>query len=109
MSTKGKRHVQDLIRRFDPTIFIVLKTHIVFSAVVNFWERLGFEAVGIIKANRHSGGNWMMARKDKFQVQVVDIYHQCVTVRVSSRDKWWLCSATYRSPTLSSRSLLWDY
>ena len=93
--------MKELVRKFSPTLFIILETHIPFSSVSNFWDKLGFEAVGIMEANGHSGGIWVLACKGRYRYQVVDIFQQCVTVKLSHGDKHWLCSATYGSPTPS--------
>ena len=60
MSKKGKRHVKELVRRFQPKVFIVLETHVQFSKVKSFWENLGYTAVGVLEAMRHFGGVWVL-------------------------------------------------
>ena len=56
MSTKGKRYVKELVRRFQPEVFIVLEAHVQFIKVKSFWDNLGYTAVGVAEAMGHSGG-----------------------------------------------------
>ena len=109
MSAKGKRHVKELVRKFKLEVFIVLETHTQLNNVKSFWDNLRFSAIGMAEAMGHSGGIWVLANNNNFQVTVVDIFHQCVSVKIGFGSTHWICSAIYASPTPVTREDLWDY
>ena len=49
-SKEGKRHVKNLVKKYKPTIFILLETHIPFSKVEFFWKGLGYKRVILVEA-----------------------------------------------------------
>jgi hypothetical protein len=52
----ARRHLKDLIRRFTPTFFAILETHVPFARLSNFWSNNGYSPVHIIEASGHLGG-----------------------------------------------------
>lgn len=74
---RAKRHIRELNRKFHPSIFIVMETHISFARVSRFWDRLGFSPVAIIKAQGHAGGLWVL--KQSRQNWVITVEDTMVT------------------------------
>ena len=98
VNVKGQRHMRDLIKRFHPNVVIVIETHTQFTNVRNFWNNLGYTVEGLVEAQGFSGGIWMLTSGGSFSCNLVDYFHQCVTVEVGCGDKKWVCSAIYASP-----------
>lgn len=59
-NNKAKRHLKDLIRKFQPCILIIMETHIAFARTEVFWHGVGFSPIQIIEAHGHSGGLWVL-------------------------------------------------
>ena len=109
INAKGKRHVKELVRKFKPKVFIVLETHTQFNNVKSFWDKLGYLAIRITEATSHSGGIWILVFANIFQVMVVDIFHQCVSIKLTFANQTWVYSTIYASPVSSSRKDLSNY
>ena len=109
MNKDGRRHVCELIYRFNPTFFIVMETHSLFSQSKKFWNELGFFEVGISEANGHSGGIWILSMDPTFQCDILDVCSQMVTVKVKYGFREWVCSAVYASLIPLIRGEFWDY
>ena len=57
----------------------MFETHIPFSLATSFWENVGFEAAGVMEANGHFDGIWVLVRKVGYRYQLIDIFYQSVT------------------------------
>lgn len=69
---------------------------------------MGYEPSVYSEAQGHFGGIWILVeRQQNFIVNVVDCFHQVVTISIK-KGNWW-CSAIYASPLISIRDVLWDY
>lgn len=77
----GRRHSRYLVRKYKPTIVILVETHCPFSGANSFWKRLGYSLIGCSEANGHSGGIWILTETYTDIKAVVDVvFHQAVTV-----------------------------
>ena len=106
VNPRSKRHVKELVCKYRLEVFIILETHTQFNNIKSFWENLGFLAIGIIEANGHAGGVGLLVVGNSFQVTVVDIFHQCVSMRLSMGTQTWTCSPVYASPIPTVREIL---
>ena len=53
MNQRGKRHVKELVRKYNVEVFLVLETHTHYNNVKSFWDRLGFSMVALFDAVGH--------------------------------------------------------
>ena len=102
-------HIKELVRRFSPSFFFLMETHVAFDRVKLFWTKLGYEAVKIIEAQGHSGGIWILSSKQSICCNVLSCFNQAIIVEFSRGRSKWLCTVVYASPIPSQRELLWDY
>ncbi|XP_019459941.1 PREDICTED: uncharacterized protein LOC109359701 [Lupinus angustifolius] len=110
ISSNGLRHVRELIRKYQPSVFIVLETHCQFRDAEGFWNGLGFKAGGIVEAFGHVGGIWVLIVVSSLVTcTVIDVFHQAISVKFESPGREWICTAVYASPSLLIRELLWEH
>lgn len=107
VNKKGQRHVKELVRKFSPIVFVLLETHTAFKRVKRFWSGLGFIDMGIVEANGHSGGIWVLAMENSdFSFGIVDYFEQMISIKMGCGSSGWLCRAIYASPIPSIRKHL---
>ncbi|XP_019433194.1 PREDICTED: uncharacterized protein LOC109340077 [Lupinus angustifolius] len=105
-----KRRVRELVRTYKPSIFSVVETHCHFDRVSSFWHSLGYELIRESSAIGHYGGIWVLIPHVRdFEVHVVELYDQAVSVAIRHKGRSWVCSLIYTSPNLSKRLDLWAY
>lgn len=110
ISLKGKLYTRDLVKKYKPSMVILVETHCAFSRVEKFWQKMGYDVSGFSEAQGHIGGIRVLVEKGiNFMVSVVDNFHQAVTVSISRGANKWTCSAIYASPVPVSREILWDH
>ena len=102
-------HLKNLIPRFKPSVMIVTETHAPFSKLKLFWRRLGFDPIGIVEAQGHRGGIWVLSSDSSVRCTVVDTFSQALTFQLQRGGCAWLCSAIYASPTPFIRESLWKH
>lgn len=51
VNLRGKRHTKELVRKYRPSLFVLLETHAQFDRARVFWNRLGHEAIAIEEAS----------------------------------------------------------
>lgn len=106
----GRRHTRNLVRKFKPSMVILVETHCSFANAESFWKGLGYEIAGLTEAQGHSGGIWVLVEIVRnFGVTVVEVFHQAITTSISRGNKSWTCTAIYASPVLAVRELLWSH
>lgn len=49
-NNRAKRHLKDLIRKFQPSILVIMETHIAFNRTKAFWNRVGYCPVQVVEA-----------------------------------------------------------
>ena len=99
-------HFKSLVRKYHPSLLILLKTHAIFEKAKLFWRKLGYNAIGMVEAQGHSGGIWVLSNDPSMMVTVLDSHHQVLTLILNRGTCSWCCSAVYGSPTLTMRDLL---
>ena len=78
-----------------------METHCPFSKASLFWIRLGYEICALSEASGHSGGIWVLKSKGcNYDITVIDVYFQAVTICIKKVDCMWFCSTIYGSPQL---------
>ena len=102
-------HCKELVRKFQPTFFILVETHIGFETMKEFWERLGYYLVGIVDAVGHKGGIWFLSANLKFSCKILWAMNQFVTLEIDGGGRRWICSAVYGSPQATNRVELWSH
>jgi len=104
----SKRHCKELIKKYHPSICVLLETHVQFGRVASFWNRLGYFPAVIVEANGHAGGIWVLTSGGNFSVSTADVMAQCATVKIKVGSQAWFMSLVYASPIPSLRYQLWD-
>ena len=86
VNVAGKRVVRELVKRYNPDIFIILEPHCTFDRVSVFWNKLGYSPLAISEAHGHAGGIWVLSLQGGSAVNasVVDIFNQVVSVKIGS-------------------------
>lgn len=88
-----------MIRRYRPTILIIMETHTTFISTKVFWDRVGYSPIHIVEAQGHSGGIWFLIQHGvSFSTSVVDVEDQYVTVALSKGNRKWYFTGLYASP-----------
>lgn len=107
---RAKRHVKELIKKFQPTIFIIMETHISFHRTKAFWYRSGYHPVQVVEAVGHSGGLWVLKQSGStVNITVLDVHPQVITFRLETGGRSWVCSGLYDSPIPNNRPILWQH
>lgn len=110
VSTAGRRHTRELVKKHQPSMIMLMETHCVFDKAKRFWHGQGYEAAAVSEAQGHSGGIWILVERGRnFTVSEVDYFHQMVTVSVKKASHEWWCTVVYASPVPAARELLWDH
>lgn len=110
MNLTGKRHARELVRKYKPSIVILVETHCSFGSVDRFWQRLGYEGAAISEAQGHSAGILILLEKGSlYSVSVIDYFHQAVTFSIQVGNRKWTCSAIYASSIPANREALWSH
>jgi hypothetical protein len=84
-SLKAKRHMMDLIRKYNPTFLVIIETHVAFDKNLVFWTKAGYVKIQAVEAQGHSGGIWILKQSgSSIQADLVDIYSNTITLKLSS-------------------------
>lgn len=106
----GRRHARELVKKHNPSMVILVETHCVFDRAERFWRKLGYDLGGFSDDIGQAGGIWILVANGRnFSMDVIDVFHQMVTVSIAKGNKKWICSAIYASPIPSVREALWDH
>ena len=62
--------------------------------------------MGLVEAQGHCGGIWVLSNDENMTVMVLDSHNQVLTMKLSRGSCSWCCSTVYGSPTPSMRELL---
>jgi hypothetical protein len=74
-SLKAKRHMMDLIRKYNPTFLVIIETHVAFDKNLVFWAKAGYVKIQAVEAQGHSGGIWILKQSgSSIQADLVDIF-----------------------------------
>jgi hypothetical protein len=106
----ARRHLKDLIRRFTPTFFAILETHVPFARLSNFWSNNGYSPVHIIEASGHSGGIWLLKHtSSNITSTVLHSNQYSLTFSITRGTATTTCTSVYASPNPTLRLALWNY
>lgn len=47
ISLDGKRYTRELVKKYKPSLVILVETHCTFSSVEKSWQNLGYEISGL--------------------------------------------------------------
>lgn len=109
-NNRAKRHIKDLIRKFQPCIFIVIETHITFSRTKAFWYGIGYSPVQVVEAHGHSGGLWVLRNNgSNVIVSTLDVHPHAITFKLELGGRSWVCTGVYASPVPANRPHLWQH
>lgn len=107
---KAKRHIKELIKKHNPSLFFIMETHVLFDKVKLFWQRMGYSPVHVVEAQGHSGGLWALAQVGlNLNLSVWEFSNQSITLEFKSTNCSWTCTAIYASPNPSTRDHFWNY
>ena len=103
-----RRNFVELMRYHQPSIVMLVETHISGQQAEIISMGLGFDSVVQSKAKGFSGGIWLLWDSDAVNIDVISINQQVIhaVVQVSSSSPFWLFSAVYPSSLHASRVLL---
>ena len=98
------------MRVHDPTIFVVMETHLGGEKAKNIMDRLPFDGAIHVDTIGYAGGLWLMWNANKVEVTHLAKTEQeiHVTIKVRASNLVWLFSAIYASPRLAKRTILWN-
>lgn len=106
----NKRHLMDLIRRYSPTLVIIMETHGAFKKTEVFWNRAGYTKVEVAEARGQSGGFWILKLNScNVVTSVQDVFRDTITLKLSLGSESWFLTGMYASPVYSTRLELWNY
>lgn len=88
-SREARRHVRDLVKSHQPSLFCVCETHVPFSRVEKLWASLGYKPLFLQEARGHSGGLWVLSNSTATTFTLVDSMQQAITFSVSRRNDSW--------------------
>ncbi|XP_030941490.1 uncharacterized protein LOC115966387 [Quercus lobata] len=103
-------HIRELVRVYDPDVFVVMETRLGGERVKDITERLPFDGAILTDTIDHAGGLWLLWNSNKVEVTLLAKTEQeiHVTIKVRSSNLSWLFSAIYASPRFAERSIQWN-
>jgi exonuclease III len=106
----AKRHLKDMIRKYNPTFLSILETHTSFSRLSSFWINNGYSPIHIVEASGHSGGIWLLQQTtSNITANVLEANNYSVTFTVNLGAASTTCTCVYASPTSTLRPNFWSY
>ncbi|XP_072087912.1 uncharacterized protein [Arachis hypogaea] len=70
-------------------------------------QNLALLGVGVVEANGHSGGIWVLCSNSNISVRVLDVVDQCISFETSLGNTSSYCSAVYANPHIHRRKEFW--
>ncbi|XP_016199953.1 uncharacterized protein LOC107640962 [Arachis ipaensis] len=70
-------------------------------------QQPGYQGVGIVEANGHSGGIWVLCSNSNISVRVLDVIDQCISFEITMGNTSSYCSVVYANPYIHRRKELW--
>ncbi|MCH82244.1 RNA-directed DNA polymerase (Reverse transcriptase) [Trifolium medium] len=109
-NNNARRHLKELIRRYNPTFLAILETHVPFANLSTFWNNNGYTPVHIIEAQGHSGGIWLLRlTNSNIHPTVLFTNQYSITFTINRGNATTTCTSIYASPNSSLRPALWNY
>ncbi|KAL0014673.1 hypothetical protein SO802_001742 [Lithocarpus litseifolius] len=105
-----KSHVQDLFIDDDPTILIIMETHIGGDRAKEIFDTLPFQGAIHTDTVGYAGGLWFLWNPDRVEVTNLASTEQEIhaLVKVRSSNLSWIFTAIYGSPRHRERCMLWE-
>ncbi|CAL0324582.1 unnamed protein product [Lupinus luteus] len=105
----GQLFIKDIVGYKKPDIVILVETRCQFSRARYFWQRMGYDPIGVEEARGFSGGIWVLKQTNSmFNMRLRSLHQQVVTIELWRENMSWVCSAIYASPAPALRDCLWD-
>ncbi|XP_019451752.1 PREDICTED: uncharacterized protein LOC109353844 [Lupinus angustifolius] len=102
------RLIKDIKGLYSISFLILLETQISGEKAEKVICKLGFDGVAKVDARGRSGGIWCLWDSNSWDVHVLEITNQALTLEVKGDDgTTWILSAVYGSPHYSLRGSLW--
>jgi len=100
-NSNSKRHLKELIRKYNPTFIAILETHTPYAHLSFFWNNLGYTLVHIIEAIGHSGGILLLKQSTTTTSSTI-LYHNqySITFSIQRGNAYTTCTCVYASPTI---------
>ena len=101
--------LKELIRKYDPTILVLVETKISGRQAEEVCKKIGFDGQFRIDAQGFSGGIWLFWKVQLVQIQILTSDAQFVSMAVTFNNlPVWTFTAVYASPQENSRQSLWQ-
>lgn len=102
--------MKDPIRKFQPTILVIMETHIAFNRTKAFWFGVGYCPVQVVEANGYSGGLWILKQNGcNVTVLILDVHPHVIYFKLELGGNVWAYSCIYASPIPTNRPVLWQH
>ncbi|CAL0314033.1 unnamed protein product [Lupinus luteus] len=106
----GQLFIKDIVGYKKSDIVIIVETRCQFSRARYFWQRMGYDPIGVEEARGFNGGIWVLKQTNSmFNVRLRSLHQQVVTIELWRENLSWVCSAIYASPAPALRDCLWDH
>ena len=105
-----QKHVGKLVRTQNPTILVIMETHVGGGRAKAIIDRLPFDGSVHTETIGFTGGLWMLWDSDRVDVTPLADTEQEIhaTVKVRNSNSSWLLTAVYASPRTAERLILWN-
>lgn len=101
--------IRDLVRINQPTMLVLVETHLSGEQADNVCNRIGFSGKFRVEAQGFAGGIWMFWKAEEIIVSSYGSNSQHLTVEIKKTgDDGWLFSAVYASPDSTMKRELWS-
>ncbi|KAL8137826.1 hypothetical protein V2J09_003827 [Rumex salicifolius] len=103
----GKSRLPEMIQTHDPTILVLLETHISGRQANKVCMKIRFDGLIRSKDVGFNGGIWVLWRRDRVSLVDVDAHDQVISLKVNGVGlSEWIISAIYASPNPTCREEL---
>lgn len=60
---RSHTHMRKLLTRYQPDLVFLFETHVRIESSGQFWQRIGYGAIGVEEVQGHEGGVWILSHK----------------------------------------------
>ena len=102
--------IDELARRHDPVIFVIIETKLGGSKAKEVSDRLPFDGAIHMETIGFFGGLWLLWNEDKVEIRELAKIEQeiHVEVKVLTSNLSWIFSTIYASPRSEERCIFWN-
>lgn len=72
VNPRGNRRIKEIVRKYKPTIVMLVETHSSFSRVKRFWSKMGYWLIALEDSNGQARGIWILSNDSNARFHVVD-------------------------------------